>query len=102
MISIGEHPEGAILPVWVQAGARQNAIRGAHAGFLKVAVTSVAEKGKANQAVLELLAEVLGLPVSRFELLAGPTQPRKRVLVRDCPPAVLRQRLASIIPPSKK
>lgn len=101
MIEIQEHPEGAILPVRVQVGARENAIRGEHAGCLKVAVTAAPERGKANQAVVELLGERLGVPVSQFLLLTGQTQPRKRFLIRGWTKPELMQRLAAILPPSK-
>jgi uncharacterized protein YggU (UPF0235/DUF167 family) len=49
MIELGEHPAGVILPVRAQPGASRAGIRGEHAGALKVSVTQVAEKGKANQ-----------------------------------------------------
>ena len=56
MIDLAAHPEGVLLPVRAQPGARANAIRGTMSGMLKVAVTQVAEKGKANDAVIETLA----------------------------------------------
>ena len=70
-----------LLPVQGQPGARRNAIVGEHAGRLKVSVTQVAEKGKATQAIRELLAESLGIAPSRVTLLQGDTQPRKLFLL---------------------
>ena len=101
MIELQEHPEGAILPVRVQACARENAIRGEHAGCLKIAVTTAPERGKANQAVAELLAEKLGVPSSQLVLLTGHTQPRKRFLVRGWTRDQLAQRLVEMLPPLK-
>ncbi|MCX5643831.1 MAG: DUF167 domain-containing protein [Phycisphaerae bacterium] len=49
MLSIEPHPEGAILPVRAQPGARRNEIRGEQDGALKVCVTQSPEKGKANK-----------------------------------------------------
>jgi uncharacterized protein YggU (UPF0235/DUF167 family) len=50
--------------------------------MLKVSVTQVAEKGKANKAIVEVLAKGLGLKRSQIELVAGELQPQKRFLVR--------------------
>jgi Uncharacterized conserved protein len=63
-------------------GARQNCLRGEQNGALKVAVTQVAERGKANQALIEVLAEELDLKRSQIELVAGEMQRDKRFLVR--------------------
>ena len=81
MIELTPTPEGVILPVQGQPGARRNAIVGEHAGRLKVAVTQVAEKGKATQAIRELLAASLSLPPSQVTLLQGDTRPRKLFLL---------------------
>ena len=54
-----------------QPGARRNGIMGIHAGALKVAVTQAAEKGKANQAVADVLCDALGLRPSQIELRSG-------------------------------
>ncbi len=59
MRELAAHPEGVVLLVRAQPGARENAIRGVQNGVLKVAVTQVAEKGKANKAIVELLCRSL-------------------------------------------
>lgn len=82
MIDLQPHVEGVVLPVKAQPGARVNALRGEQNGALKVAVTQVAEKGKANKAVVELLAKSLRLKRSQIELLSGETSSEKRFLVR--------------------
>jgi len=74
-------PEGVILPVQAQPGARRNGIVGVHAGRLKVAVTQVAERGKANAALCEALADALKVKRSQVKLLSGPTSSQKRFLV---------------------
>lgn len=82
MLDLTEHCDGVILPVRAQPGGKGNAIRGEQAGALKVSVTQVAEKGKANQAVIEVLADQLDLKRSQIELLSGETQREKKFLVR--------------------
>lgn len=81
MIELISTPAGVLIPVQGQPGARRNAIVGEYAGRLKVAVTQVAEKGKATQAIRELLAASLGLAPSRVTLIQGDTQPRKLFLL---------------------
>lgn len=72
-----------ILPVRAQPGARRNEVRGEQNGRLKVSVTQVAEKGKANKAILKLLSAMLGVRRSRLELLSGETSSEKRILIRQ-------------------
>ena len=75
--------EGALLAVHAQPGARRSGIVGLHGGRLKIAVTTAAEKGKANQEILRVLAKALGLKVSQFAVQSGQTNPRKSILVAD-------------------
>jgi uncharacterized protein YggU (UPF0235/DUF167 family) len=68
-----DHPEGVVLGVRAQPGASRAGLRGEQNLALKVAVTRIAEKGQANQALVEVLAVCLALKRSQFELLAGQT-----------------------------
>lgn len=101
MIELKPHPEGVILPVRAQPGARANAIRGTQAGALKVAVTQIAEKGKATKAVADLLCKKLDLKKSELELIAGETSQDKRFLVRGISVDDLHQRIAGALPADK-
>lgn len=96
MIELQTHAEGVVLPVRAQPGARSSSIRGEQQGALKVAVTQVAEKGKANKAVIELVSKALGLRRSQIELLSGPTSHDKRLLIREITLAELQEKLASL------
>jgi hypothetical protein len=89
MISFEDHPEGIIVPVRAHAGARRNAIRGEHDDRLQVSVTQTPEKGKANQAIVAVLAAALCLRKGQFELLTGETSAQKRFLVRGVAKAEL-------------
>lgn len=97
MIQLQPHAEGVILPVRAQPGARAAELRGEQQGALKVAVTQVAEKGKANKAVVELLSKRLGLRKSQIELLAGHTSSDKRWLIREITAEELQARLAAAL-----
>lgn len=93
MIALEVHPEGTILPVRAHAAARRNDIKGARAGSLRVSVTQAPEKGKANQAIIALLADALGLRKSQIELVSGEKSPQKRFLIRAIAPAELQARI---------
>ncbi|MEX2026439.1 MAG: DUF167 domain-containing protein [Pirellulaceae bacterium] len=96
-IALADHAQGVVLPVKAQPGARQNGIRGEHDGMLKVSVTQVAEKGKANQALLAAVAKGLGLARSQVELIAGELAPQKRFLIRGISREELSQRIAAAL-----
>ena len=81
MIELAPHPRGVLLPVRAYAGARKSGILGEHNAMLRVAVTAAPEKGKANKAIIKVLADALKMPKSSIELTAGETSPQKRFLI---------------------
>jgi uncharacterized protein (TIGR00251 family) len=81
MIALMEHAEGWILPVRAQPRARKTGVKGEQAGALKVAVTAPPEDGRANQALIELLREILGVKRSQVALLSGASSRDKRFLI---------------------
>lgn len=97
MIRLSDHREGVVLPVKAQPGARKVGLRGEHGGALKVSVTQVAEKGKANEALIEALADGLRLKRSQIELIAGETQRQKQFLIRGISQPDLAERIAAAI-----
>jgi uncharacterized protein (TIGR00251 family) len=97
MIELGEHSQGLVLPVRAQPGASKAGLRGEHRGALKVSVTQIAEKGKANEAVIETLADGLRLKRSQIELIAGQSQRDKRFLIRGIARDELARRIAAVI-----
>jgi uncharacterized protein len=83
MIQLEPHVDGVILIVRAYAGARRNGVTGEHDGMLKVAVTQAPEKGKANQAIVDVLARAFSIKKVQIELTAGHTSSQKRFLLRD-------------------
>ncbi|WP_337176414.1 DUF167 domain-containing protein [Paludisphaera sp.] len=81
MIELTPSKEGVLLNVHAQPGARREGVTGEHAGALRVAVNAPPDKGKANAAIVAVLAEALGLKGSQVALIAGETSRRKRVLL---------------------
>ncbi len=79
--------------VHVQPRARRREIAGTYRGALKVRVTAPPLAGRANEELVWLLAETLGVPRSAVEIVAGETSRRKRVRVHGLTPEQLRVRL---------
>jgi uncharacterized protein (TIGR00251 family) len=90
--------DGLRLTVRVQPGARRTELGGpvALAGgrsALKVRVTAAPEGGKANAAVIALLAKTWRLPKGAFEIVGGRGERTKTLLIAG-DPAALEARLA--------
>ncbi|MDK1478820.1 DUF167 domain-containing protein [Sinorhizobium sp. 6-117] len=64
--------------------------------YLKVRVRAVPEKGKANQALIALLAKQFGIAKNRIALVSGDTQ-RKKILRIEADPEDIIKRLAEIV-----
>lgn len=97
MSPLEAHPQGVVIRVKARPGARRNGFAGLHDGALRVDVTAAPEKGKANDAIVALLAEALGVAKSAIELISSPANPQKRFLVAGIELAVAEQRLASLL-----
>ena len=72
----------------VQPRARRTALEAAE-GVLKAQVTAPPEDGKANEAVIALLAEAWRLPKSSFDVIKGQTARAKTVRVASEPAAIV-------------
>ncbi len=69
------------ISVKVAPKAARSAIVGWMGDVLKVSVTAVPERGKANAAVIELLAATLKLPKSSISVLRGGSSAQKLVQI---------------------
>jgi len=99
MIRFEENSQGIVLSVKAQPGARRNGINGIHAGAIKVSVTQAPEKGKANDAILQLLADRLELKRNQIHLASGQTSPLKKFLITGITLAELEQRVQQLHDP---
>jgi len=97
MVTITEHPEGFLVAVRAQPGARRNAVVGEVAGALKVAVTAPAQDGRANKAIVETLRGVLRLKRSQVAVVSGETNRHKTLLIRGLPLMELRKRVEAFL-----
>ena len=65
------NPEAVLLHVRVQPKARANVVKGWHGDALRVSVTAAPEDGRANRAVIDLLAETFDVAPSSISLVRG-------------------------------
>jgi uncharacterized protein (TIGR00251 family) len=87
--------DGVEFDLKVVPGSSRERIAGEYDGRLKVAVTLPAEGGKANRAVVRLLAERLGRARREVEIVSGHGSPFKRVRVTGTTIERLRASLAA-------
>jgi len=79
--------------VKVQARAHREEIAGVHGGALRVRVTAPPVEGRANRAVVALLAERLRLPQSSVKITGGERRPQKTIEVAGLGAAAVLERL---------
>ncbi|WVT72987.1 DUF167 domain-containing protein [Sinorhizobium chiapasense] len=97
------HGDHVRLTVRLTPNGGRDAIDGLEAAadgeeHLRVRVSAVPEKGKANQALIAFLAKKLGLAKSKLSLISGDTQ-RKKILRIDGDPEEIFRRLAVLVGP---
>lgn len=89
-------PAGIVLPVQAQPKARRNSVLGVRQGRLLVAVTAPPEDGKANDALVVVLADALSIKRRQIALISGATSPRKRFLIVDANLEQVQRRIAEL------
>lgn len=87
----------ARVEVTVSAGAAKSALLGRHGTGWKARVAAPPERGRANRALVELLAEALGVRRDQVVVVAGHTSRRKVVDVEGLEaPEVVRRLEAAL------
>ena len=85
--------DDVVVRVHVHPGAGRTTVDGRHGDALKVRVGAPPQGGRANTAVIGLVAEVLGVPAANVTIVSGATSRSKRVRVTGLPIADLDRRL---------
>lgn len=75
-------PEGVVLPVKLIPGAGRDEIAGWENDALKVRITAVPEKGKANAHLIKFLAKTLKVPKSAITIMQGEKNRQKTLLIK--------------------
>ena len=74
-----DQPDGALMCIKLQPRASRNEIGEALGSELRIKVTAPPVDAAANEALLRLLAESLGCPRNRLELVKGQTSRHKTI-----------------------
>lgn len=98
MLELKPQPTGFSLRVRVIPKAHRNAVVGVEDGALVVRLTAPPVEGRANQALLEFLAELLGLRPRQLCLQSGEKSRHKVV----CFTGVERAQLERLVPLPEK
>ena len=72
-----------LLNVYVQPRASKNRIAGMHGNNLKICVTAPPVENKANEAVVQFVAGLFGVPKSTVSIKSGRQGRNKKVLITD-------------------
>jgi uncharacterized protein len=81
VIALHETAAGVSFAIKVQPRARRNAVVGELGGAVKIALTAPPVDGRANQACIEFLVELLSLPRSAIEIVSGQSSRSKVIRV---------------------
>ncbi len=70
------------LEIHVQPGAKRNEVVGFKEGVLYVKVIALPQKGQANRALSELIAQKLGIPKSAVDIIRGQSSRKKVIAIQ--------------------
>jgi len=82
MLDLLERNGAVVFPVRVQPRASKDEITGVLGGVLKVRLQAPAVEGRANEALIEFLAQLLKRPKSAVRILSGDRSRTKRIEIR--------------------
>jgi len=82
MLEVQEQNGGIIIQVRVQPRARKDEIAGELGGALKLRLRAPAVEDRANEALVEFLAQLLKTPKSAVRILSGERSRTKRIEIR--------------------
>jgi uncharacterized protein (TIGR00251 family) len=85
-----------LLHLHVVPGAKVAAVRGLHGERLKIAIDAPPAEGKANDALLDFLAAVIGMPRRRIHLHKGTSSRDKIVRVEGADASELVRRFLAV------
>lgn len=88
-------PQGTTISVKVVPRASRNEIVAWREGVLRLRVTAPPQDGRANAAVLALLADALGLRVSALAIAGGHASAHKRVAIAGLAREEVERRIAA-------
>jgi len=91
---LSDGKRGAALAIRVTPRARRDEVVEVLADqTIKIRLTAPPVEGKANQALIEFLAKILGVPEAKIEIIAGATGRDKLVSILDMKSEVAQARI---------
>jgi hypothetical protein len=93
--------QGYILRIRVTPNSSRCAVSGIftdnfNQDYLKVSLTAVPEKGKANKELIKFLSQTLDISKQSFTLITGETDRYKKILLESSPSSFLEEKLSSL------
>ena len=85
--------DGTVLALHIQPGAKRSGVCGMYGDAVKIAIKSPPVDGKANRALCEFIADMLGVPTGTVHLVSGATGRDKRLHVAGRSPEEVRTAL---------
>ena len=80
-----------ILDLHVQPGAKKSEFAGEHGGRMKLRLAAPAVEGKANEALVDFLADYFDVPKRNVRIAAGLKSRQKRVIIEGAEPQRLKR-----------
>jgi uncharacterized protein YggU (UPF0235/DUF167 family) len=87
----------AVFCVKVLPASSRTCLAGVQNGILKIKVSAAPEKGKANQALIEYLADLLGVKKKFIRITSGLTSKVKQIAVEQATSQAVIEKFRSIL-----
>jgi uncharacterized protein (TIGR00251 family) len=92
-LKIQQSANAVIFSVKVVPRSSKTAIAGLLGGMLKIKLAAAPEKGKANESLVEFLADTLGVKRNTITITSGHTSPVKTIQITGVTSAAILQKL---------
>jgi uncharacterized protein (TIGR00251 family) len=92
-LKIQQSANAVVFSVKVVPRSSKTAVAGVLGGMLKVKLAAAPEKGKANESLVEFLADTLGVKKNTITITSGHTSPVKTILITGVSAETILQKL---------
>ena len=89
--------DAVVLAVHAQPGAGRTQVVGRHGDAVKIRVAAPPEQGRANDAIVKVLAEAFGVADAAVELKSGATSRAKRIRIAGHAPDAFETKLETVL-----
>lgn len=89
--------DAVVLSVHAQPGAGRTHVMGRHGDAVKIRVAAPPEQGRANEALVQVLAEQFGVPEKSVTIAGGETSRTKRFRISGVDPTEFADKLDLVL-----